>query len=64
MSNSTTLPAGKIWYLDPGPLRLLVDQFTDHLVNCPATIRVDVSDNQDGCRSGVRAKVGRSPAVG
>jgi integrase/recombinase XerD len=33
MSNSTTLPASKIWYLDPGPLRLLVDQFTDHLVN-------------------------------
>jgi site-specific recombinase XerD len=33
MSNSTKLPAGKIWYLDPGPLRPLVDQFTDHLVN-------------------------------
>jgi hypothetical protein len=31
---------------------------------CPATIRMDVSDNQDGCRCGVRAKVGRSPTVG
>jgi hypothetical protein len=35
MSNSTTLPASKIWYLDPGPLRPLVDQFTDHLVQRP-----------------------------
>ena len=33
MPSSTTLPASKIWYLDPGPLRPLVDQFTDYLVN-------------------------------
>ena len=33
-------------------------------IRCPATIRMDVSDNQDGCRCGVRAKVGRSPTVG
>jgi hypothetical protein len=33
MPSSTTPPAGKIWYLDPGPLRPLVDQFTGHLLN-------------------------------
>ena len=31
---------------------------------CPATTKVDVSDNQDGCRCGVRLEVGRSPTVG
>jgi hypothetical protein len=37
---------------------------TSVIDKCPATIRMDVSDNQDGCRCGVRAKVGRSPTVG
>jgi len=33
MPSSTTLPAGQIWCLDPGPLRPLVDQFTCHLAS-------------------------------
>jgi len=33
MPSSTTRPAGKIRFLDPGPLRPLVDQFADHLAN-------------------------------
>ena len=33
MPSSTTLPAGQIWCLDPGPLRSLVDQFTGHLAS-------------------------------
>lgn len=33
MLSSTTLPAGQIWCLDPGPLRPMVEQFTGHLAS-------------------------------
>lgn len=33
MPSSSTLSTGKTWYLDPGPLGPLVDQFADHLAN-------------------------------
>ena len=33
MPSSTTTPKGQTWCLDPGPLRPLVAQFTDHLAS-------------------------------
>lgn len=33
MPSSTTIPTGQTWCLDPGPLRPLVAQFTDHLAS-------------------------------
>ena len=33
MPTSTTLPMDQIWSLDPGPLRPLIDRFTDHLTS-------------------------------